>query len=497
MKRTISIFIFILLLVKNGFSYGVAGPVNACAGQVLSYSFTGIPLDNKGVTLGKIDVFGGNASAPNNANFKVTWLNYGCVEDCYIVVSNISYIDKDNVSQPVSGSYRLNVTVRKIGPIAAISGNRTPLYCNTSELTYSIPQVCKTQYYSWTIPAGWQLNPSTPSSGYDARTIKVTPDANGGGTVRVTATYNPYNGCSLSATATLNITRPVQKPEFTSTTTRYCVLTTSSAQICVAAVPNVVNYQWTYPSGWTGPASTSTPCVTMNFNGVVQTANISCKVNVCGAVSEQTNLSVTTQNSVPTDAGIHWDPPTVTSSPTPAKKNVTVYLGSFYWNVYLSQIGPNGTYETSLVKSNETSPDPYRYPVSVIMKNSDILTVNAHNKNSCGRSEGIGKGYKMVNGQLQPYELARIETPVNETPETDFRIFPNPATTQINIEMNEVESSMQIALYDLLGKKIKETVQPSNRLTNIDVSDLQNGIYFLQIENKGGVIRKEKIVLNH
>ena len=387
----------------------------------------------------------------------------------------------------------MNLTVGYVGTISNISGPTSIAPCVTSNVNYSIPAVGGANLkYTWTLPPGW-TSPN-PLSGSNLTSITVTPNASSGGQVTVQVCNT---ACNLCNTKSINVVRPIPDPVFTTTTKSYCLLTTSSAQFCVSAIPNVTTYNWSFPSGWTGSSSTSTPCVTVHFNGVVKSGDICCNgALTCGASSTTKCFSIKTENTIPTDDGIHWDPPTVQSTPTPAKKNVTVYLGSFYWNVYLYQIGPNGTYQGSLIKTNETSPDPYSYPVSVIMKNSDILTVSAYNKNSCNRSEGIGRGYKMVNGQLQPYELMRV-TGIEENEQKEIDVFPNPASSTITVQIANKVLNASVTLYDVVGKKIKETVRMESDKTELNVSDLQNGVYYLQIENEGQIIRKEKIVITH
>lgn len=299
-------------------------------------------------------------------------------------------------------------------------------------------------------------------------------------------------------TSNAPITNPqLGTPFFTTTTTKYCLTSVNSAQICINPVPTAMSYNWIYPSGWSGPATSTSTCITVNFNGVAQTGNICCTANFSCGSQTSSCLSVTTHASLPTDAGVYWEPPTVQSTPTPAKKNVTVYLGTYYWSVSLSQIGSNGLYQSSLIRSNEADANPSGYPVSVIMKNSDILTVNAYNKNSCGRSEGVGKGYKMVNGQLQPYELFRMNTAIEPVAEQAVTIFPNPASSSITVQIENVPANYKITMYNVIGKKVKESVRMERDKTEMNVSDLENGIYFLQVENENVIVRKEKVIVAH
>lgn len=71
--------------------------------------------------------------------------------------------------------------------------------------------------------------------------------------------------------------------------------------------------------------------------------------------------------------------------------------------------------------------------------------------------------------------------------ENEVRVYPNPATSTINIRTNSTVAS--VAIYNLLGKEILQT----NSKT-IDVSNLSQGMYLLKItSNKGAQITKRFI----
>jgi hypothetical protein len=63
-----------------------------------------------------------------------------------------------------------------------------------------------------------------------------------------------------------------------------------------------------------------------------------------------------------------------------------------------------------------------------------------------------------------------------------MQIFPNPANTKINIACS---------LYDVLGNEVIST-----QAKEIDVSNLSNGVYFLNVKTEAGVLSK-KVVVQH
>jgi len=66
---------------------------------------------------------------------------------------------------------------------------------------------------------------------------------------------------------------------------------------------------------------------------------------------------------------------------------------------------------------------------------------------------------------------------VNETLENSFNMYPNPALSTLNIQT--AINIKSISIYDLLGKAVLKTTQK-----NIDVTTLNTGVYFLNIETE-------------
>lgn len=73
----------------------------------------------------------------------------------------------------------------------------------------------------------------------------------------------------------------------------------------------------------------------------------------------------------------------------------------------------------------------------------------------------------------------------------DFKIYPNPASDIITIESNNTELT-SIAVYDILGKEVLSQKELKNN--RIDVSNLNNGVYFLKINANRNSITKKIII---
>jgi hypothetical protein len=80
----------------------------------------------------------------------------------------------------------------------------------------------------------------------------------------------------------------------------------------------------------------------------------------------------------------------------------------------------------------------------------------------------------------------------NQATEMDdhLRIFPNPTSDAINIEMQGDFGSVQLSIYDLSGRLLMSEAK-NNKEVSLDVSKLMSGLYFLRVQADGiSIIRK-------
>lgn len=72
---------------------------------------------------------------------------------------------------------------------------------------------------------------------------------------------------------------------------------------------------------------------------------------------------------------------------------------------------------------------------------------------------------------------------VNEHPKNfNFSIYPNPSSSMLNIEVSTVTTPVLISIINTLGETIYQTISDKNK--TIDVSQINEGIYFIKIQNK-------------
>lgn len=71
------------------------------------------------------------------------------------------------------------------------------------------------------------------------------------------------------------------------------------------------------------------------------------------------------------------------------------------------------------------------------------------------------------------------------------RIYPNPSTEN-TVTIENTNESLQVIIFDLLGKKVMETTITS-RKNSIDISSIHRGIYMITFSNDNSSITKKFI----
>lgn len=79
----------------------------------------------------------------------------------------------------------------------------------------------------------------------------------------------------------------------------------------------------------------------------------------------------------------------------------------------------------------------------------------------------------------------------------DFTVYPNPATSKIQITLNTLNGSMnKITIYDIIGKTVKAQSGEHLKQANISVSDLTPGVYIIEINTTDNNKITKKLIIN-
>ncbi len=72
-------------------------------------------------------------------------------------------------------------------------------------------------------------------------------------------------------------------------------------------------------------------------------------------------------------------------------------------------------------------------------------------------------------------------------------LYPNPTNSVLNIQIQNVVSNGAIEIYDMLGKQIFNQTITSNNVSQIDVTNWNNGLYLIKISSEDSVETKRFI----
>lgn len=102
-----------------------------------------------------------------------------------------------------------------------------------------------------------------------------------------------------------------------------------------------------------------------------------------------------------------------------------------------------------------------------------------------------GGTWEYVNGNNVP-SPASFEAPVGieeVADQTTMSVYPNPAADQFTLEMNNTKAGQySIDIYNQLGQNVKsmyigEVPAGTDRITNVNTSELSNGMYYVKVSN--------------
>ncbi|MFC7446235.1 MULTISPECIES: T9SS type A sorting domain-containing protein [Mesoflavibacter] len=77
----------------------------------------------------------------------------------------------------------------------------------------------------------------------------------------------------------------------------------------------------------------------------------------------------------------------------------------------------------------------------------------------------------------------------------EFSMYPNPTTNYVNLSFSNASKNIDIAVYDVLGKQVfsKQKAELIDSSFTLDVSNYNNGLYFVKINSEGKTITKKLI----
>lgn len=88
-------------------------------------------------------------------------------------------------------------------------------------------------------------------------------------------------------------------------------------------------------------------------------------------------------------------------------------------------------------------------------------------------------------GSFTPFTPSNCATilATNSLEKSDFKMYPNPATSELNFDLNSTSDFFEYKMYTVLGTQIKSDIISENN-NKIDVSSLESGVYLIEIKDQ-------------
>ncbi len=409
-----------------------------------------------------------------------------------VIVSNVSGCSTTSTSIVVTNYAAPTATINAGGPVTFCQGGSVTLTASNA-VSYS-----------------WSSGPSTPS---------ITANTSGNYLVTIT----DINGCQATSTVTLITVNPLPTASITAS---------GSTTFCIGdSVILTANLSTSYL--WSNAATTQSITVYNSGNYTVQVTN----ANGCqSAVSSPITVSASSSPA-----------PTITiTGNTSLCQGGTVTLTSSTANTYLWSPGGQttqsittgnaGTYNVTVTNSNACNGSGVSsnvivtvnpLPVASFTTSGIIPTVNFLNTSTGANTYSWDFGDFSTSSQASPTHTysgngnytaclvaitsfgcmdtlcapVLINVGINTvSPEVEtIALYPNPANDQLNIAINSAsEKDAIIVAYDATGKLMineTQTIASGDNLITYDVTNWNNGIYFVRITSNGSV-KTMKVLIN-
>ncbi|MBN8694353.1 MAG: SBBP repeat-containing protein [Bacteroidetes bacterium] len=275
----------------------------------------------------------------------------------------------------------------------------------------------------------------------------------------------------------------------------------------IATVSSATSYSWNLPGGWSGTSSTNTISATPGTSGVFSvTAN-----NACGASPQQT-LAVTV-NPLPTvsvNSGSICIGQSFTISPSGAATYTIQGGNAVVSPTSSSTYSVIGTSASGCISSAPASSSVTVNPLPAINASTSNTLICAGQTATLTASGaftytwnpgGVGTSIAVSPSLTTTYTISGTSsagcnnvstitqsvsacTSINETAiPVMIRIYPNPAHSSFFIET--AINNFNLKLYDAYGKLIVEKIYADANTVEINLQEMNAGIYFVELEAEG------------
>lgn len=302
--------------------------------------------------------------------------------------------------------------------------------CENDIITYSVVHDPLIDTYHWVLPTDW-VGVS------DSNSILAHSNHNGG-----TISVHTENVCGTSPIRVMNVTVGTVPATPSAIAGDVVLCEGTSSTYSVASISNASSYNWTIPADWSGNGTTNSMGATAGATSGIISVTAS---NECGTSNAQT-LEVTV-NAI--SNGVTVDGLTIT-----ATQNGAIYQ-------WLDCV--TGAPIASATQQSFTATVNGEYSVLIITPENCTVV-----------SDCIAISTVSVDSEVMDM----------------LSIYPNPANEYVTVANAAAGSA--IRLMDMTGKVLSTKI--ASTVTNIDLTDVKAGVYFISVEGKKGS-KTQKIVV--
>ena len=110
----------------------------------------------------------------------------------------------------------------------------------------------------------------------------------------------------------------------------------------------------------------------------------------------------------------------------------------------------------------------------------------------------IKTGDGIVSMNKMHIDVAQGTGVADKESDKQFRIFPIPAVSIINIDLEQEYSRVNISIYDLSGKQVQMyDMENAGKHVKINIDNISSGVYFCKVQTDNGLIGVKKIVVTN
>jgi hypothetical protein len=172
----------------------------------------------------------------------------------------------------------------------------------------------------------------------------------------------------------------------------------------------------------------------------------------------------------------------------------------------------NNTTELSWTTATETNSDYFTIERSYDNEHFELIervqaSGNSNSETSYSVTDQNPKNNSIIYYRLKQYDIGSSEESLSETisvyadnSNMGFDLYPNPANTKMTIVMPEalIGKTLFLEVYNNSGKKVFNTesiITNYNSTQEVDITELQKGVYFVKVLDLSGDIVMKKILI--